>query len=63
MESTLEVRTYCLWLAYCWILEIGELGGDDSKGLLCNLILMLAKVSRGDYASCLGKGCRSGRKW
>lgn len=40
-----------------------RIGGDDSKGLLCNLILMLAKVSRGDYASCLGKGCRSGRKW
>lgn len=39
-----------------------RIGGDDSKGLLCNLAMMLAQVSRGDCASCLEEGCRSGRK-
>lgn len=39
-----------------------RIGSDDNMGLLCNLLLILATVSREGYALCLGEGCRSGRK-
>lgn len=39
-----------------------RIGSEDSKDLLCNLVLMLADISRRHYISYLGEGFMSGGK-